>query len=226
MNGSAARRRSEDDSIINLVETTGADFVLADLWRHLTQGLWCVTETFSTEDSHCVIVRRSSVSRMRARTIETAGSVIRGQRTKELAFSQGITDSGVSSATHRVLSRMGLTCHLHAVPHIIVMACHADHAPHGRRLIAKFCELGATLSALTVARPRFDFSTLAQAERSTFELYLEGLPVTDIVRLRGRSAHTVQNQIQSACKKLGVSGHTEALRALLMRALPVLAESS
>jgi DNA-binding CsgD family transcriptional regulator len=60
---------------------------------------------------------------------------------------------------------------------------------------------------------------LTAAERAVVELAVRGMSAEEVAARRGRSLHTVTNQLASAYRKLGVSSRAE-LAALIVRGAP------
>jgi DNA-binding NarL/FixJ family response regulator len=144
--------------------------------------------------------------------------VLLGEQQKALAIDLGISPSTVALTLRRCLRALGVDCRFQRVPLLLVMSAQAWHRGDERvlgRLNASQTGRGLVASA---ERPDVALTgLLGEEEAAVARMWLEGKSYREIAEVRGRSAHTVSNQLATTYCKLGVSGRVELVGRLMSR---------
>lgn len=216
----AARARA-----IECDATEGGSFALGELWDRLSSGAWRIRDAFSWGDRLFTVVEQveRAPRRRGTRAAAMTEQVLLGQAAKAVAIERNVSDSAVALAIKVHLEMMGLRCRVRGVPHIVVMAARAARAPQAKHLhgrIALVPDPERSVWVVSVACPDLSLlDALSAAERSVLLLLLEGKSYVEIAGARRTSTRTVANQVGTAYRKLGVSGHGQTLDRLMTRTL-------
>ena len=199
----AARRV---DSARSRAGRSDADAALAS-WEGLVAGRWSLVDHFESDGRRFVVARRNELSVPDPRGLsqseaQVAQLLALGQSQKQIAYTLGLSPSSVSRRIQsgvrklRVRSRAELA---------------AVFASVGRGGALSRLELaGEDLHVRACRAVSSDaLDQLSPAERAVAGLASLGRSDAEIARQRGASARTVENQLQSAYRKLGVHSRTE-----------------
>jgi len=203
----------------------GVAFELGELWNRLSSGSWRIRDAFSNGDRLYAVVEQSDRAPRRrgARGAAMTEQVLLGQSAKSVAIERQVSDSAVALAIKMHLGMMGLRCRVRGVPHIVVMAARAARLSHGRHLrgrIALVPDSQRIAWVVSVVCPDLSLlDALSTAERCVLLQLLEGKSYVEIAGARRTSTRTVANQVGTAFRKLGVSGHGQTLDRLMSRTL-------
>ncbi|HTQ04515.1 MAG TPA: helix-turn-helix transcriptional regulator [Polyangiaceae bacterium] len=212
-------------SAIELDASAGTPFELAELWNRLSAGSWRVRDVFSTGDRLFAVTEQNERTPRRRGTRGAAMTeqVLLGQSAKSVAIERRVSDSAVALAIKVHLGMMGLRCRVRGVPHIVVMAARAARMPGARQVrgrIALVPNAERISWVVSVVCPDLSLlDALSAAERSVLLQLLEGKSYVQIAGARQTSTRTVANQVGTAFRKLGVSGHGQTLDRLMSRTL-------
>jgi len=205
--------------------THGTPFELAELWFQLCSGASRVADTFSTSERlYVVLTAGSGRGRRRSmqRSLGMLEQVLLGRSAKVVALEAQVSDSTVALAVKGLLRKMGLRCRARGTPHLIVMAARAARSENCPRLLGRVSAFGHPRErrwVVSAARPDFrGLDELSAAERSVLLELLEGKSHVEIAETRRTSTRTIANQLGTAFRKLGVSGHAQTLDYLMARA--------
>lgn len=204
---------------------SGVPFELGELWNRLSAGSWRIRDAFSNGARLFAVVEQSERAHRRRGTRGAAMTeqVLLGQSAKAVAIERQVSDSAVALAIKLHLGMMGLRCRVRGVPHIIVMAARAARLPQSRRLHARIAlvpDLERIAWVVSVICPDLSLlDGLSAAERSVLLQLLDGKSYVEIAGARRTSTRTVANQVGTAFRKLGVSGHGQTLDRLMTRTL-------
>ncbi len=91
---------------------------------------------------------------------------------------------------------------------------NADHTPPDDLCAVRFTVDGEELMVLSWPATATTIEGLSAAESDVLKAALGGLTAAEIARERGRSVFTIQNQIVSALRRLGVTTRAEAAALL------------
>jgi DNA-binding CsgD family transcriptional regulator len=203
----------------------GVAFELGELWNRLSCGSWRVHDAFSNGDRLFAVVEQTDRAPRRRGTRGAAMTeqVLLGQSAKSVAIERNVSDSAVALAIKVHLGMMGLRCRVRGVPHIVVMAARAARTLQGRNLRGRIAlvsdseRIGWVVSVVCPDLSLLD--ALSAAERSVLLQLLDGKSYLEIAGARHTSTRTVANQVGTAFRKLGVSGHGQTLDRLMSRTL-------
>jgi DNA-binding NarL/FixJ family response regulator len=230
----------ELDSARTRAIAAGADglaqksMALAELWRLLVTGALRVVDTFHT-DERCYLTLASPATvgkaprRLSARKVETLQRILLGERQKTVALDCNLAASTIALTVAECLRTLGLDSRTARVPSLVALAAHAASGQTDVLecrisefpvLLSDAPELEAQASrsykVVSVARPDLDIgSALSGAEYAVARLLVEGKSYAEMALLRGTSVRTVANQVASVFQKIGVSGRSEFLSALI-----------
>lgn len=206
---------------------------LAELWRLLVTGALRVVDTFHTEERcYLTLANPSSVGkaprRLSARKVETLQRILLGERQKTVALDCNLAASTIALTVAECLRTLGLDSRTARVPSLVALAAHAARGETElsecriSEFPAPLAGANAPASAprvyqvVSVARPDLDIgSVLSGAEYAVARLLVEGKSYAEMALLRGTSVRTVANQVASVFQKVGVSGRSEFLSALI-----------
>ncbi len=203
----------------------GVAFELGELWNRLSAGSWRIRDAFSTGARLFAVVEQvERTPRRRAgRGAAMTEQVLLGQSAKAVAIERKVSDSAVALAIKVHLGMMGLHCRVRGVPHIVVMAARAARTQAARPVGARIAlvpDSDRIAWVVSVVRPDLSLlDTLSAAERSVLVQLLDGKSYVEIAGERRTSTRTVANQVGTAFRKLGVSGHGQTLDRLMSRTL-------
>lgn len=198
-------------------------FELGELWNRLSSGSWRIRDAFSNGNRLFAVVEQVERSPRRRGTRGAAMTeqVLLGQSAKSVAIERRVSDSAVALAIKMHLGMMGLTCRVRGVPHIVVMAARAARTPHGKHWqgrIALVPDSERIAWVVSVVCPDLSLlDGLSTAERHVLLQLLDGKSYVQIAGARRTSTRTVANQVGTAFRKLGVSGHGQTLDRLMTR---------
>jgi DNA-binding CsgD family transcriptional regulator len=206
--------------------SNGAGFELSELWNRLAAGAWRMRDAFSTEGRLYAIVEQvdsSAHRRIRRRGLAMIEQVLLGQSAKAVAIDRKVSDSAVALAIKAHLGMMGLQCRVRGIPLIVVMAARAARSPQCKAPPSRISLVPDTSRIawiVSVSCPNLSLlDTLSSAERNVLLQLLEGKSYVQIAGTRQTSARTVANQLGTAFRKLGVSGHGQTLDRLMTQTL-------
>jgi DNA-binding CsgD family transcriptional regulator len=223
-----SRRMAHDAARSRAIEwdsSNGVAFELGELWNRLSCGSWRIRDVFSNADRLYAVVEQSDRAPRRrgSRGAAMTEQVLLGQSAKSVAIERDVSDSAVALAIKVHLAMMGLRCRVRGVPHIVVMAARAARMPLGRNLrgrIALVPECARIAWVVSVVCPDLSLlDALSTAERHVLLQLLDGKSYLEIAGARRTSTRTVANQVGTAFRKLGVSGHGQTLDRLMARTL-------
>jgi DNA-binding NarL/FixJ family response regulator len=207
---------------------------LSELWKQLVSGALRVIDTFHTEQRcYLTLAAPSSVGRtvrrLSARKVETLQRILLGERQKTVALDCNLAASTIALTVAECLRTLGLDSRTARVPPLVALAAHAARG-ETNVLECRVSEFslpspetahGSAASqrvfrVVSVARPDLDIgSSLSGAEYAVAGLLVEGKSYAEMALLRGTSVRTVANQVASVFQKVGVSGRSEFLSALM-----------
>jgi DNA-binding NarL/FixJ family response regulator len=216
---------TERDRAVACDARHGTPFDLGELWFKLCSGAWRVAYTFSTRERLYAVLAAgdsSAVEGPAERGVGMLEQILLGQSAKVVALEARVSDSTVALAVKGRLRKMGLRCRARGTPHLIVMAARAARSERCPRLLGRISSFGDSRAerwVVSAARPDFcGLDELSKAERSVLLELLEGKSHVQIAELRRTSRRTIANQVGTAFRKLGVSGHAQTLDYLMARA--------
>jgi len=158
------------------------------------------------------------------RNIRILERVLLGQAQKAIALDLDLAASTVAFSVAECLGTLGLERRVCRVPMLLVAAVHAMHGLTTQKSARLDVVQHADCTYQVLSSPRPDTvlrRLLSPAEYVVARLLVEGLTHAEIAATRGASARTVANQLATAFQKLGVSGRSELLCAVLRGDLPV-----
>ncbi len=195
---------------------------LSELWRQLCAGAWLFCDTFSTEDRHFALLRRSRLEVPRPldlRRLRLLESVLLGTPPKVVALNARRSLSSITGSIQECIRSMGLNSRLSHATALLAMAARAYHRPEASLRSARRSELevgGEPRFVISVTRPDLTFPVpLSTAEAAVVRGLLSGHSYAEISDARATSTRTVANQLATAFRKLGVSGRQATLQRLL-----------
>lgn len=206
---------------------TGSQTIhLAAIWEELRSGRMRITSSLcSSERCYLTLAladpERGEMVHFARSHLWILERVLLGEQQKAVAIDLAISPSTVALTLRRCLRALGVDCRFQRVPLLLVMAAQAsrqqDHRVVGR---LTFSQSGRGL-VLSAKRPDSTLSgLLGEEEARVTRMWLEGKSYREIAELRGRSAHTVSNQLATTYGKLGVSGRVELVGRLMTRCAP------
>jgi len=194
------------DSARTRASRSNADAALAS-WQGLVAGRWSLVDHFESDGRRFVVARRNDPAVPDPRGLSRSEAQIAqllalGHSQKQIAYTLGMSPSSVSRRIQsgarklRVRSRAELAAVFASVARGVAVS----------RLRLAGDELHVQAST---ARSMDALDDLSPAERAVAGLASLGSSDAEIARQRGASARTVENQLQSAYRKLGVHSRTE-----------------
>lgn len=194
---------------------------LAAIWEELRAGRMRITSNLCSADRCYLTLQladpdRSEMTDFAREHVSLLERVLLGEQQKALAIDLGISPSTVALTLRRCLRALGVDCRFQRVPLLLVMAAQAYHRVpvHGR---LTFSQSGRGL-VVSAERPDVALTgLLGDEEAAVARMWLEGKSYREIAEVRGRSAHTVSNQLATTYGKLGVSGRVELVGRLMSR---------
>ncbi len=164
-----------------------------DAWSALISGAWSLVERVDSDAARYYAVvetprsrRLRALSQLQMQVVELSA---RGLTGKAVAYALGVTGGSVSKSLSEAAFKLGIRNRTELV-----------------RLAARLLDAGP------IRAPRVE---LTSAEHDVLELVRRGWTNTHIARVRGRSEHTIANQVASLLHKLNVPSR----RALATSAL-------
>ncbi len=205
---------------------------LAGVWGELVLGHWLVVEMFFAADRSFLVIKdvrslaRKGVVQggLRRRQLALLEPVLLGKTQKAVALEAGLCVSSVSTGLKSALGVLGITCPASRVPPVIVAlvsAARSSTRASGRESV--ITDGGQRYRVISIERPDLALSSLlSRSEYDAIRRLVEGKHHDEIAEERRASPRTVANQIGSAFRKLGVSGRSELLAALVRGDVPAL----
>lgn len=171
-------------------------------WEGLIQGRWSLVDYFDTDQRRYIVAvkndpRYPDPRGLTLRERQIAEYMGHGLSTKQICYTLGISPSAVTNCSARVKRKLGLNSTLELV---------AFFAPNGVR--AKLAEVSLAGEEFLVGdyflTEKLGVDGLTEAESAVLAHIIAGSTNKDIALRRNTSEHTVNNQIQSIFRKLGV----------------------
>jgi DNA-binding CsgD family transcriptional regulator len=189
------------------------DATATELWHELERGGWAVVDRID-RDQHRYVLARKAAGGTRAltrREREVVEHASRGWSNKLIAYELGVSSSTVSTHLSHAAAKLGArsrTVLIHIFRALAAMRPgvaveYVESAGQHFAVIAM--PLGAKLPA-----------SLSPAERAVAALAIAGKSNADIARARGVSRRTIENQLATAMKKLGVTSRAELSAAIFV----------
>jgi DNA-binding NarL/FixJ family response regulator len=199
---------------------------LGAIWSELRAGRMKITSSLCSAERCYLTLRLADPDRpelAHAREqLWLLERVLLGEQQKALAIDLAMSPSTVALILRRCLRALGVDCRFQRVPLLLVMAAQASGQQQRRlmgRLAVSHTGRGLVVSA---ARPDSVLSGLLGSEAAAVtRMWLEGKSYREIAEIRGRSSHTVSNQLATTYGKLGVSGRVELVGCLMSRSAAV-----
>jgi len=197
-------------------------FCLSQLWQQLSAGAWVFNDTFSSEERHFAIVRRSPVAVPRpvdARKLRLLESVLLGKSPKVVAIEQARCLSSITASIQECVRSMGITVRVSQASALLTMAARALHRPNSSPTLGRISELSnddGAFIVISALRPDLRLPVeLSLAEAAVLRRLVQGDTYAQISSQRATSPRTVANQLATAFRKLGVSGRRATLQCLI-----------
>ena len=186
-----------------------------DLWFSLLAGTWGVVDVCEPGALRCLVARQVEGDRagLTGRERQMALLASLGWTNEAMGQELGLSRSTVASQLGSALARLRLG-RRHLLVELLAATLRAEGA--GSPRVSSFVEGGVAHRALWYARDVSTAPGLTGVERNICRQLLGGLSSEDIARERGRSVRTVENQVASIFRKLGVRSRRE----LLLRGAP------
>jgi DNA-binding NarL/FixJ family response regulator len=198
---------------------------LAAIWRDLRAGRARVADSFYWDD-RCLLVLEPRTpppwfqQASSARSLEILERVLLGEAQKRIALDLGLAPSTIAFLLAECLAALGLPRRVCRVPTLIVEALHAARGVASSTLVlaAGVRHDGQLFETFSASRPDVSLERLlSPAECVVTRLLIEGLSHAEIALRRRASVRTIANQLATAFQKVGVSGRSELVCALLRR---------
>jgi DNA-binding NarL/FixJ family response regulator len=185
-----------------------ADEALA-VWRALVAGKWSVVEWIDSDGRRLLVAHLNSIDaedprRLSGREREVAEFIIYGRSNSEISYALGLAVGHVNRIVRSVLRKLG-----HARRTDLACVFGALELRLGR-----IDEAEQLVFLDGVSREGALWDGLTSAERVVVQRTLSGDWNREIARQRGRSEHTIANQLAAVYARFGVRGRAE-LAALL-----------
>jgi DNA-binding NarL/FixJ family response regulator len=179
------------------------------VWRALVAGKWSVVEWTDSDGRRLLVAHMNPIDaedprRLSGREREVAEFLIHGRSNAEISYALGLAVGHVNRIVRSVLRKLG----------------HARRTDLARVFGAPELRLGRIDEAEQLvlldgaSREGALWDDLTSAERVVVQRTLSGDSNREIARQRGRSEHTIANQLAAVYARFGVRGRTE-LAALL-----------
>lgn len=194
---------------------------LASLWNELKCGEARVVDTFFTRDRCYVTVEPRPPepnAELCGRRLFILHSILCGHGQKRVAIELELAPSSVALNARLALAAIGVRDRPSRANPLLMLAAMSYCAEDYQRYARLSRPDGADgLRVISVPRPeRAMKRMLPPAELDVVRSLVEGLPYTDISRLRGTSTRTIANQITAVFRRLKVSGRNELIHWLFL----------
>ena len=172
---------------------------LALVWEELSLGRCRVVDSFFTE-ARCYLLTRTVVGPgkpledARRRVLE---SILAGTGQKTIAIERDVAASTIATHARAALEQLGFHQRPSQVPPILMLAGKAAREPESKFAV-RLCRIegqAEKLRVISAARPDVSVEQVSPAELSVLRGAVEGLPYSEIARLRGTSMRTIANQL-------------------------------
>ena len=208
---------------LQIDEAASRQLDLGSVWRELVNGEARVKGSFHSEERCYLVLDRARERRDTARQAEVGKvrileTILLEGAQKEVAIEWGLSPSTVAGALKQCLERLGVSGTTSRISPLLVSAAYASQADAGPRWArsSELMLLGHTYQVVSVPRPEAKLAgVLTPAQYEVIRLLMEGKSHEAIARARNRSTRTIANQLGAVFRKLGVSGRTELIRALV-----------
>ncbi len=172
------------------------------IWEALVAGRYSLVDRFESDGRRYVVAHENAPSAPDPRGLTAdervvAGWVAQGHSDKLIAYELGRPEGTIRAITHRVLRKLGARTRLE-----IVRALSRPDA-------ATTIEVSPGVVAMRWTDRAQRLRRLTAAEREVARLVIEGKSTRELAALRGRSPRTIDNQLASIYRKLGISTRSE-----------------
>jgi DNA-binding NarL/FixJ family response regulator len=177
----------------------------ATIWDGLVTGHWSLVDRFDGDGRRHLLLRRNSPEDRTSRALtprETSvvDYAVLGQSNKQMAYELGLSQSTVSDCLSRACARLGAITRAGLMQLVATkMVTYAGTDDH--------VMLSFPLLRPEIAAP----AGLTASEQSVFHALLAGQSNAEIAASRGRSSHTIANQVAAIFRKLELSSRSELL---------------
>jgi DNA-binding NarL/FixJ family response regulator len=189
------------------------------LWHQLELGSWSVVDHLDRDRRRYLLARENAPSARSTRALTPRERQIvehasHGTSNKVIAFELGISTSSVSTHLSHAAAKLGLSSRTGLIQLFVALAVKSPSDAS-----VSYVGWGGNRFAL-LAMPRSPDlpEILSPAEREVVTLVVAGKSNAAIAQARGVSSRTVENQLATAMKKLGVSSRANLTAFLMSRA--------
>jgi DNA-binding NarL/FixJ family response regulator len=191
---------------------------LALIWEELSLGRCRVVDSFFTEGRSYLVTRTvvgpgKPLDDGRRQVLE---SILAGTGQKTIAIERDVAASTIAAHARSALEQLGFNNRPSQVPPLLMLAGKAAREPESKFAV-RLCHIegeSETLRVISAARPDVSVERVSPAELSVLRRAVEGLPYSEIARLRGTSMRTIANQLTAVFRRLRVSGRRELILRL------------
>ncbi len=201
-----------------------------ELWEALTQGEWALVRCYDLDERRYLHVRPcpsgQSSPALRPGERRVASLAQQGFSSKQIAYELGVSPAAVSRQLGCALRKLGLrnaselsrgsSTWLDEEPPSGVVARRRYRLLPPPGLESSSCPEHEDHAILTFPLLRCDaLNRLSPVELEVVKLLVAGYSVPEVARSRGRSRHTVDNQVRTIYAKLGIASRQELVKAAL-----------
>ena len=189
---------------------------LGQLWDELRSRRVRVVESFRDERRLFLVVAHNPiVSRppIESRDLDILERCLLGDSQKRMAYEYSISPSTTAAVLSRCLLLIGAS-RLRTASLTLAMAVHAYRG--GTLLPKAWVTSHQRWDVISTERPELALvERLSPREWDVVEAFLDGKSYAEIAAGRAVSPRTIANQLSSVFRKLGVSGRSELIHAVL-----------
>lgn len=207
-----ARIRAIDRARSGLRSADEGDEAL-DLWKGLVDGTWSLVDAYDTDGRRYVVAHRNPPGvrdprGLTPREQQVAHFVTFGQSNAEIAYALGLSESAVGTHVGQLLRKFNCNRRSDLINTIKALQ------RRGARSVTDDLAT-ASLPQIDVSDPRFD--ALTPAEREVLPLLVGGLSHAHIAERRSVGLPTINKQVTSIYRKLGVRDRATLLSSISCR---------
>jgi DNA-binding NarL/FixJ family response regulator len=212
----SARRRQAVASNLVAVERVS----LAKIWQELCLGKTRFVDAFFTMDRCYAVLTAPSDAQgplLNDRRLTILHGLLCGQGQKRVGIELELSASTVAADARLALEALGLTgkpSRVHPMIMASAMSFYREEVElHGWH--SRLNDGASSEQVVSIARPEHALrDALPPAELAVMAWLVEGLPYTNMARMRGTAMRTIANQIAAVFRRLKVSGRNELLQWL------------
>jgi DNA-binding NarL/FixJ family response regulator len=192
------------------------DATATQLWRQLELGSWSVVDQVDHERRCFLFAQENALEARVARALtererEVVVFASRGLSNKVIAYELGVTSSTVSTHLSHAAAKLGLASRAAIIETYLALTA-------AQVSVSYVGWAGKRYAVLAMPR-RFELPDgLSAAEREVVARAARGESNAAIARVRAVSVRTVENQLASAMRKLGVTSRANLTAFLASRA--------